>query len=250
MNSYSEWFHPEVALVSEELLWPYKHLGDACPDAPEIPYYGPVVRLGSVSKSFDGVQACRSFSLHPAQRATRSTVCPAVGMPEVIEAPAPISRTGSELSIRSECSRPGVAVRGVVVTTRACALLNGQARSTPPRRLIRAIDSHSSMIGGAPPREHSAAHRCQPVAIPDRPVLGRPVPSKTRRWVSILCPIAARVRPPSAQSGHLPRIECPIDMKPATKAARVLVLDHQCSCHNCASLLRPIVGFWLGADSI
>jgi D-methionine transport system ATP-binding protein len=39
------------------LLWPYKHIEHEGPDEPEAPYDGPVVRLGSVSKSFGSVQA-------------------------------------------------------------------------------------------------------------------------------------------------------------------------------------------------
>ena len=57
MNSYSDWFHPEVALLSEELLWPYKHIDDERHEEPLDHYDGPVVRLGSVSKSFGRVQA-------------------------------------------------------------------------------------------------------------------------------------------------------------------------------------------------
>src|SRR4051794_627577 len=49
----------------------------------------------------------RPFSLHHAHRATFSTVVSAPGIPEVIDAPAPSRRTGSDESIISERRRPG-----------------------------------------------------------------------------------------------------------------------------------------------
>ena len=62
---------------------------------------------------------------------------PAAGMPEVIEAPAPRSSTGSELSIRSDRSLPGEEVRmGDVLDTdtvlSAPTLLIHQPWAPPP----------------------------------------------------------------------------------------------------------------------
>ncbi len=60
---------------------------------------------------------CRPCSLHHAHLATLSTVFSAEGMPDLIDAPAPSSNTGSEPSIRSERSRPVVDVRISIVAS-------------------------------------------------------------------------------------------------------------------------------------
>ncbi len=79
---------------------------------------------------------CRPCSLHQAHRATFSTVLSAAGIPDVIDAPAPRSRTGSP-SIRRERRRPGAAVRIVGAANGASATRAiGCIFTTPGKRLL------------------------------------------------------------------------------------------------------------------
>jgi hypothetical protein len=75
---------------------------------------------------------------------------PRAGIPEVIDAPAPISRTGSCASIRSERRRPGVAVRIIGGVSIAAACVRISLPEIGPNRLYRISCSMSSRLRALP----------------------------------------------------------------------------------------------------